>query len=149
MCTKNETVDYNEAVAASLEVADMTAINTDMRSFPDFPGSDIPQQSYSVQMEPPSLSFQFRKPRHMHLPESGRRRQKTGVQYHLWRYRMAAMTAEPASRFIITAMLPEHQTPGFGTGWAFPIKERLWSREHIGCHIGSCRSCHHSRCHKK
>ena len=91
-------------------------------SFPDFPGSDIPQQSYSVQMEPPSLSFQFRKPRHMHLPESGRRRQKTGVQYHLWRYRMAAMTAEPASRFIITAMLPEHQTPGFGTGWAFPIK---------------------------
>ena len=92
------------------------------RSFPDFPGSDIPQQPYSVQMESPSLSFQSRKPRHMHLPESGRRRQKTGVQYHLWRYRMAAMTAEPASRFIITAMLPEHQTPGFGTGWAFPIK---------------------------
>lgn len=58
------------------------------RSFPDFPGSDIPQQSYSVQMEPPSLSFQSRKPRHMHLPESGRRRQKTGVPYHLWRYGM-------------------------------------------------------------
>lgn len=33
---KNETIGYNEAVAASLEVRDMTAINTDMRSFPDF-----------------------------------------------------------------------------------------------------------------
>lgn len=49
---KNEAVDYNESVAASLEAAGYDSDNTDMKSFPDFPGFDIPQQPYLVQMEP-------------------------------------------------------------------------------------------------
>lgn len=119
---KNETVDYNEAVAASLEVAGYDSDKYRYEIVSGLPGIRYPAAVVFSADGTPEFIIPVQKATAHAFTGEWPTAAENRSTVPSWRYRMAAMTAEPASRFIITAMLPEHQTPGFGTGWAFPIK---------------------------